>query len=79
MGTITTRKRADGTVGYTAQIRLKQGGRVVHSEARTFDRKPAASAWLKKRETELAEPGALHVITKKFKKGEQCIELFWSA
>ena len=62
MGTITTRKRADGTVGYTAQIRLKQGGRVVHSEARTFDRKPAASAWLKKRETELAEPGALQAL-----------------
>lgn len=64
MGSITTRKRADGTVGYTAQIRLKQGGQVVHSEAQTFDRKQAANAWLKKRETELAQPGALEALQK---------------
>lgn len=59
MGTITARKRADGTVGYTAQIRLKQGGKVVHSESQTFERQAAANAWLKKRETALAQPGAL--------------------
>lgn len=59
MGTITSRKRADGTAGHTAQIRIKRGGIVVHSEAKTFDRKQAAELWLKKRESELAEPGAL--------------------
>jgi len=59
MGTIIARKRSNGTVGYTAQVRLKRGGRVVHSEANTFDRKTDASAWLKRRETELARPGAL--------------------
>lgn len=59
MGTIVSRKRKDGTLGHTAQIRIKDGGKVIHSESQTFDRKPAALAWLKKRETELAMPGAL--------------------
>lgn len=59
MGTITTRKRKDGSEAHTAQIRLKSGGRIIHSEAQTFERLPAAKLWLKKREAELAEPGAL--------------------
>jgi len=59
MGTITPRKRQDGTIGYTAQIRLKRCGKIIHTEAHTFDRKSAAAAWLKKREGELAQPGAL--------------------
>ncbi|NIE67431.1 site-specific integrase [Burkholderia sp. Ax-1719] len=58
MGTITPRARADGSIGYTAQIRLKERGVVVFTEARTFDRRPAAQAWLDRRERELAEPGA---------------------
>lgn len=58
MGTITERKRRDGSIGYTAQIRLKEGGVVVYTEAKTFDRTQAARAWLKKREKELAQPGA---------------------
>ncbi|MDD2730394.1 hypothetical protein [Malikia sp.] len=36
MGTITQRKRADGASVFTAQIRLKKGGIVVHSEAQSF-------------------------------------------
>lgn len=59
MGTIVSRKRKDGTFGHTAQIRLKKGGKVIHTETETFDRKPAAQAWLNKREAELAMPGAL--------------------
>lgn len=59
MGSILSRKRKDGSFGHTAQIRLKAGGKVVHTESKTFDRIPAANAWLKKRETELAQPGAL--------------------
>ena len=59
MGSIVSRKRKDGTIGHTAQIRLKDGGKVIFTESQTFDRKPAAQAWLKKRETELAVPGAL--------------------
>jgi integrase len=59
MGSILKRKRKDGTFGYTAMIRLKRAGKVVYSQTETFDREQAANAWLKKRETELAQPGAL--------------------
>lgn len=59
MGTIIRRERKDGSVGYTAQVRVKKGGKVVHAEAQTFDREAAAKTWIKKRETELAAPGAL--------------------
>ncbi|OLP56687.1 integrase [Rhizobium rhizosphaerae] len=59
MGTISERKRANGTKAYTAQIRIRRDGKVVHTEAQTFDRRPAANAWLKKRETELNAPGVL--------------------
>jgi integrase len=59
MGTISERTRRNGTKAYTAQIRIKRAGVLVHSEAQTFERRPAAKAWLKKRETELDEPGAL--------------------
>ncbi len=46
-------------MGHTAQIVRKQKGKIIHREAQTFDRKQAALAWLKRRETELSEPGAL--------------------
>ena len=59
MGTILPRKRKDGTVGHTAMIRIKRDGKVIYSETKTFDRDQAAKAWMKKRETELAQPGAL--------------------
>jgi len=62
MGTITPRKRSDGTTGYTAQIRIKKAGRVIHQEAQTFDREQAAKIWMKKRETALSEPGALEKV-----------------
>jgi len=64
MGTITQRKRANGDVAYTSQIRLKRGGVVIHSEAQTFDRKTDATAWMKRRETELAAPGAIAALSK---------------
>lgn len=59
MPTISKRRRLDGTIGYTAQIRLKRGGKIVHSEARTFDRRAQAAAWGRQREEQLAQPGAL--------------------
>ena len=62
MGTIVQRKRNDGSVGYMAQVRVKQKGKVIHAETKTFDRKQAASAWVARRETELREPGALERI-----------------
>lgn len=59
MGTIFARKRKDGTTGYTAQIIRKKDGEVIWSEGKTFDRKQAAQAWLKRRETELDEPDGM--------------------
>jgi len=59
MGTIIPRKRKSGSTGYHAQLVIKRKGAIVHRESRTFDRKQAAAAWLEKRETELAKPGAL--------------------
>ena len=61
MGTVIPRKRKDGSTGYHAQLILKRGGEIAHRETRTFDRKQAASAWLEKREKELAKPGALEL------------------
>ena len=59
MGTVVPRKRSDGSTGYQAQVLIKRAGKIVHRENRTFDRQQAASAWLEKREKELAKPGAL--------------------
>jgi integrase len=59
MGTISARKRQDGSTGYTAQILRKKRGIIIHREAQTFDRRQAAVAWLNRRETELSEPGAI--------------------
>ncbi|KQO23460.1 site-specific integrase [Acidovorax sp. Leaf78] len=53
MGTITARKRADGTTSYTAQIRIKRDGKVIHSEAQTFSRRALADEWKRRRESEL--------------------------
>lgn len=59
MGTIVERARDDGTKSYMARIRIKREGRVIHSEAKTFDRRPAAAAWIAKREEELSRPGEI--------------------
>jgi integrase len=59
MGTIIGRTRKDGSKAFTAQIVIKKGGAIVHREAQTFDRRPAANAWIVKREGELKRPGAL--------------------
>lgn len=58
MATITARKRKAGTQ-YTARIRIKREGRIVHQESETFARKSLAKAWADKREAELRVPGAL--------------------
>ncbi|MGU3628109.1 site-specific integrase [Comamonas sp. C24C] len=65
MGTITARKRADGSTAYTAQIRLKDKGVIVHSEAQTFTRKALAQSWLKRRESELEVARASGSLGKK--------------
>lgn len=55
MATIKARKKADGTISYTVQIRLKKKGALVYQEAQIFARKQAAKAWAKRRETGLAK------------------------
>lgn len=58
MGTITARRRRDGTTGYTAQIRLKRDGQLVHTEAETFSTKALAKEWLTRREADLGQQRA---------------------
>ncbi|MBG6287706.1 site-specific integrase [Pseudomonas nitroreducens] len=65
MGTITQRKRKDGTSAFTAQIRIMRQGKAVYQESQTFDRKTTAQTWLKRRETELSEPGAIERANRK--------------
>lgn len=62
MGTITSRRRKDGNTGYTAQVRVMRDGVRVYQETQTFDRKQNAQAWLKRRETEFAQPGELERV-----------------
>ena len=64
MGTINTRKRKDGTPSYTAQVLRKKGGVIIWREAKTFDRKREAEAWIKFRETELDRPGTIDKLKK---------------
>src|SRR5271155_2550563 len=58
MGRLIGRTRKDGSKASTAQIVIKKGGRTVHREAQTFDRKQAANAWIVRREVELKRPGS---------------------
>jgi len=46
-------------VTYTAQIRIKRDGVQVYQESQAFARKQAAQAWVRKREAELDQPGAI--------------------
>lgn len=60
MATITQRKRADGSVSYTAQIRITKGGKTIHTESKTFSKRNAAQAWADKREAALkSDPEAM--------------------
>lgn len=65
MATIRARKKVDGSVSYTAQIRIKKQGRVVYQEAQTFARKQIAQAWVRRREAELYQPGAIERANRK--------------
>jgi integrase len=59
MGSITVRKRKDGSVAYNAQVRIMQKGVTVYQESQTFDRKATAQAWIKRIETEMSVAGAI--------------------
>jgi integrase len=70
MATITTRKRANGTTAYRAEIRIKKKGEIIHQEAETFDQRKLAEAWAKRREIALQVPGALSAARAKHSIGE---------
>lgn len=57
--------RADASHTYTAQLRIKRGGKVVFSEARNFERKAPAESWLAIRRHEMSQPGALEKADKR--------------
>lgn len=61
MATIQKRHRANGTIAYTAQIRIKRKGKIIHHESKTFDKRKAADEWAKTREVELKKPQSLAV------------------
>lgn len=57
MGTIIERRRKDGSPSFTAQIVVKRKGAPTYREAKTFDRRSAAVAFIKRREPELRQAG----------------------
>jgi integrase len=59
MPTIKTRKQTDGTTRYTAIVRIRRGGAILHRESRTFAHRSAALSWAKHREVTLEDPSAL--------------------
>ncbi len=67
MGTIIERKRADGTIAYLGQVRVKKAGKVIYAAAETFDRRKAAVAWMAKLEKELKAPGGIEAVKAKEK------------
>lgn len=58
MATIRARKQANGTIRYTAIVRLRQGKVVQHYESKTFTHLGAASRWAKSREVALEDPAS---------------------
>ncbi|WP_193314130.1 hypothetical protein [Xanthomonas sp. LMG 12461] len=58
MGSILTRRRKNGSLGYIAIIRLKRDGKAIVSESATFDRRQLANEWMRRREAELDQQRA---------------------
>ena len=56
MATIRARRQSDGTIRYTAIVRLRQGKAVFHYESKTFSQRSAASSWANSREVALEDP-----------------------
>jgi len=61
MGTIATKTLKDGTIRYMARLRIMRDGK-TYRETETFDRRAAATAWLKHREVAMAAPGAFNRV-----------------
>ena len=74
MATVRARKRSDGSLSDTAQIRLFRDGAQVYQESQTFARKQAAQAWVRKRQVELDPPGAIERASRVGVKVKEMIE-----
>jgi len=59
MPTIKVRKQANGITRYTAIVRIRRGGAILHRESRTFAHRSAAVSWARHREVVLEDPSAL--------------------
>jgi len=59
MPTVKVRKQSDGTTRYTAIVRIRRGGVILHRESRTFAHRSAALSWARHREIALEDPSAL--------------------
>lgn len=59
MATITLRTKKDGSTVYKAEIRIKQRGKIVHRESKTFRAEKDAEKWAALREDALHSPGGL--------------------
>jgi hypothetical protein len=59
MPTIKARRQANGITRYTAIVRIRRGGAILHRESRTFTHRSAALSWAKHREVALEDPSAL--------------------
>jgi integrase len=59
MATIRMREHLDGSFTYQAVIRIKEQGKVVYRESKTFARHQSALTWAKQREVELQDPAVL--------------------
>jgi integrase len=64
MASILERKRKDGTPSFLAQIVVKRDGKIVHREAKTFDKRREAVSWGKLREDQLSDPATLADATR---------------
>ena len=45
MATITARNKTNGKPSFTAQVRMKQGGKVIFSKLETFSQRKRAEKW----------------------------------
>jgi hypothetical protein len=59
VASIRSRRRADGTWAYTAEIRIHERKVVIYEEAKTFSRKATAEKWARARRVALEDPATL--------------------
>jgi hypothetical protein len=57
MGQIREHTKKNGRTSFTAQVRVKKGGKTVFSQAETFGRKSDAAKWIERKEREFKQPG----------------------